>query len=188
MAIPTNPILINQITEVAASLLPEDFLLIDQEGTHKKVQASAFEEVVPLWTQNPDDTIYYLKKIGIGTSSPQESVHVIAEIGPAVKLQSETTNGNTIIITEPGPGNIIQGFELKGGDTGRFSFISQEAGDSFHIDDRTFPQKMTFNASFGGPPIPNRFLTQNLPNSIGSVSGQFYKDGAGNFQQILITP
>ena len=148
MAIPTNPILINQIIAIATSLEDEDWLLLEQDGVHKKmagINVAADSE----WAKNPDDTIYFAEGsssfVGIGGIDPNFPLEVQSSVIPALKVSSETVDGNTIVITDSGTGSTKNaGLQLGYGSTIRYTDYLDSDTDIFQISAGTTPNQFQF--------------------------------------------
>jgi len=80
MAGATNPILISDLINSAATVEDIDTLLIDQGGQHKKITGLAFKNsLLDIWQiEGGGPNIYFTAgNVGIGTNTPNEQLHVV---------------------------------------------------------------------------------------------------------------
>ena len=109
MAIPTNPILISDIIAEATSIENEDFMLIEQIGTHKKISGSSFQSSgSSLWTKNLDDSLIYVDDVvTIGSqftnSGQQYALWLTTQFeavqkNEQIRLQASAGNSNQLLI------------------------------------------------------------------------------------------
>lgn len=158
MAIPTNPILISDIIAEATSVENEDFLIIDQVGTHKKIAGTNFQSSgSSFWTKNIDDTLIYdTDVIAIGASTPANT-DVVRVFGftlsrsKLIRIQASAGISNQLIIKS----NAEAGFSYgTASAAARFSESTSIVNNDFQIGSGRDEMLMKFAGGFFMNPFP----------------------------------